>query len=236
MCTPPRFWTRPDLVPWRVPTKSSVVLLWLRLVISCKMYCLHDVSSALSVTDAYLLLMLWPPSSISGWFYAIVFFLSIPGNAMIITSSPILMVSFISCKKYSIPIHPQNRPCGRAQGCSNLGKPLGLAVMDSTTQPPAQRRNPLVVALALLLFERRKLLRRDRKLIIGRWGGGRGDSPWERWWKALLWWLTVRTRISYLLGMNNSTIWIKYVATSCRDIIGMMIWIGVNDCSIWVVI
>eukprot|EP00435_Cladocopium_sp_Y103_P056881 s865_g19.t1 len=28
-------------------------------------------------------------------------------------------------------------------------------------------RNPLVVALALLLFERRKLLRRDRKLIIG---------------------------------------------------------------------
>ena len=26
-----------------------------------------------------------------------------------------------------------------------------------------------MVALALLLFERRKLLRRDRKLIIGRW-------------------------------------------------------------------
>ena len=31
----------------------------------------------------------------------------------------------------------------------------------------AALRNPLVVALALLLFERRKLLQRDRKLIIG---------------------------------------------------------------------
>ena len=150
----------------------------------------------------------------------------------------------------------------------------------------AQRRNPLVVALALLLFERRKLLRRDRKLIIGRWGGGQIPRGRAVMISALLWWLTVRTRIwvclkigyvplnlmvlliiipfwngyfignmpyfqtnpySYLLGMNNSTIWIKYVATSCRDIIGMMIWIGVlifkwpkffrlvND-SIWVVI
>ena len=34
-----------------------------------------------------------------------------------------------------------------------------------------------MVALALLLFERRKLLRRDRKLIIGRWEQRGAEVP-----------------------------------------------------------